>query len=156
MEYEFEAIVYKVGINPCVDVPDRITSALTRDRGFIHVAGRMGGATFAKSLVPVAGGPFRLYVDGAMLKVSGTRTGDRAAFTIRQGSRRERSFEMPDFVREALVQKGLMERFEALTESRRRDALRYLAALKTPEARERNLEKLIAQLKEGSRGVRVP
>jgi uncharacterized protein YdeI (YjbR/CyaY-like superfamily) len=63
---------------------------------------------------------------------------------------------MPDFVREALVQKGLMERFEALTESRRRDALRYLAALKTPEARERNLEKLIAQLKEGSRGVRVP
>ena len=156
MEYEFEGEIYKVGINPCVDVPEEIAAALTRDRGFIHVVGRMGPAEFAKSLVPVAGGPFRLYVDGAMMKASKARVGDRAAFALRQGSRRERPGGMPDFVREALNARGLMERFEAQTESRQRDVLRYLAALKSPEARARNLEKLVKQLESGQRHARVP
>jgi hypothetical protein len=156
MEYEFEAEIYRAGINACVDVPERITSALERDRGFIHVAGRMGGASFSKSLVPVKGGPYRLYVDEKMLKAAGARAAARSVFAIRQGSRREKPYEMPGFVREALAQRALLERFEALSEARRREALRYLAALRSPEARDRNLEKLIRQLEDGLRDVRVP
>lgn len=41
MKFSFTATIYKVGINPCVDVPLRITTKMTATKGYIPVKGKL-------------------------------------------------------------------------------------------------------------------
>ncbi len=40
MAFSFKAKIYKVGINPCVDVPEKISSKLKAGRGYILIPSR--------------------------------------------------------------------------------------------------------------------
>ncbi len=146
-QYKFKATIYKNGINFCVDVPAAITSAFTAVKGYIRIKGTINGFPFTKFLVPVKGGPYRLFVNMGTLKGAKTTTGETAEFVIEQDEEvLEKDFPMPEQLAMLLKEKKLTEAFNALTYHQRKDVLRYLNNIKTTETLEKNIQKVIAQL----------
>ncbi len=146
MKFSFEAKIYKVGINPCVDVPAHITSQMTPSRGYIPIKGKIGKHPFFQTLVTVKNAPFRLYVNGPMLKGSVSKLGDTVKFIIEQ-DHEPKNIPMPLELKNRLNKNGLLPAFENLTPGRKKEILRYLNFLKTKESLARNIDKVIAQLK---------
>jgi hypothetical protein len=147
MKFSFEAKIYKVGINPCVKVPARITDKLIAKKGYIPVKGKINRHSFQQTLVPVKDAGYRLYVNGLMLKGSSTKVGDRVKFTIEQDSKPKTL--PPPMLKEfkkQLDQFDLHPQFQKLTPSQRLEVLRYMSYLKTEEARVRNINKVIKNL----------
>ena len=144
-KFSFEAKIYKVGINPCVDVPLRITDKMIPAKGYIPIKGKIKAHPFQQTLVTVKDSPYRLYVNGPMLKGSGTKLGDKVKFIIEQNF--EPKIEpMPNQFENKLNEKGLMPAFKKLTPGRQKEVLRYLNFLKTEESLTRNIDKVISQL----------
>lgn len=155
--YKFKAEIYQTGINWCVDVPVSVSSKLKADKGYIRIKGTINGFSFDKSLVPVKDRPYRLFVNGIMMKRAGTAIGKVAEFVISEDERKPESvYPMPDFLGKILKKQKLAGAFESMTMSRKKEVLRYIQRLKSPETIERNVQKLIAQLKSGTKDVRVP
>jgi hypothetical protein len=145
---QFRARIYKVGINPYVKVPKTITKNMQPVRGYIPVTGTIDGHAFTQTLVPVKEGPYRLYVNGPMLKASGKTVGQTAEFEIIQdGTPVSQKHPMPEYLSERLQQNKLMNAFERLVPSRRKEIIRYLNYLKTAGARERNICKVLDALR---------
>jgi len=146
--HTFNAIIYKTGINFAVDVPADISSALTVAKGYIRVKGTVNNFPFTKSLVPVKGGPYRLFVNMQTLKGAKTKAGELAGFAIEQGKTDpESEFPMPELLMQQLKQMNLFADFVALPFYRRKEILRYLANIKTNETLVKNIEKVVGQLK---------
>ena len=151
MKHLFTAKIYKVGINPCVKVPYRITEKMTPTRGFIPIKGQIENHFFQQTLVPVKNSNFRLYVNGAMLKGAGIKVGDTVQFKIEQNfASWKKVIRMPSAFRKKLDEGGLHVAFKNLTPSRQKEVLRYLNYLKTEESVNRNIDKVIRQLAVGS------
>lgn len=155
MKFSFEATIYKTGINPCVDVPERITKKLKAIKGYISVKGTINKHAFTQTLVPVKNALYRLYVNGPMLKGTGTTLGDTVKFTIEQSEPQQVSdLPMPVLLKNELKKNALTKTFNALTPYRKKEILKYLGFLKSEEAIERNVAKVIAQLKKtGEAGI---
>jgi len=149
MKFRFRAKIYKVGINLCVDVPRRVTAQMIPSRGYIPVQGRIKEYRFEQTLVPVKNRPYRLYVNGLMLKGSGTALGDSVTFSIEQTAAKRKDSFMPKDLKRKLVETKLMSAFSNLVPSRQKEILRYLNYLKTPEAKARNIDKVLGFLKKG-------
>ena len=147
MVFTFRAKIYKVGINPCVDVPRKITGMMTPLRGYIPVKGNIKDFPFEQTLVPVKNGPYRLYVNGLMLKGSNSKPGDTLTFSVEQTTAKRKDEIMPADLRIELVRAKVMSSFEKLIPSRQKEILRYLNYLKTPQAKARNIDKVISSLK---------
>jgi bacteriocin resistance YdeI/OmpD-like protein/uncharacterized protein DUF1905 len=145
MKFSFASKIYKVGINLFVEVPEQITTRMTPLKGYIPVRGKIKEHAFEQTLVPVKNAPYRLYVNGPMLKGSETKLGDLAKFVIEQNPK-PTIFPMPAELKSKLKSKGLLPAFQKLTPGRRKEILRYLNFLKTPDALLRNIDKVIAQL----------
>jgi len=158
MPFIFKAKIYKVGINPCVEVPERITNRMTAVKGYIPVKGWINQHEFYQTLCPVKNAPYRLYVNGPMLKGSRTKVGDTVTFKIEPGDGplKQYNLEMPKAFKKALSENKLTAAFQSLTPSRRNEIIKYLNFLKSEEALERNIKKVIGQLKNKSSGTRVP
>jgi Domain of unknown function (DUF1905) len=146
MKYSFEATICKAGINPYVDVPLNITGKLVPVKGYIPIKGKINNHLFQQTLVPIKNAAYRLYVNGPMLKGSGTKTGDLAKFVIGQ-EHEPRTVPMPVEFKKELNKHGLLSEFKILTPSRQKEILKYLNFLKTKEALIRNIEKIITHLK---------
>jgi hypothetical protein len=145
--YTFTAQIYKTGINFAVDVPANISSALSVVRGYIRIKGTVNRFSFTKSLVPVKGGPYRLFVNIQTLKGAKIKVGESAEFVIEQdNSDPEQEFPIPDLLMIQLKRKDLLNTFNALSFYRRKEILRYLANVKTKETLEKNIKKVIGQL----------
>lgn len=157
MPFAFKAKIYKVGINLVVKVPVRITRQMEPKRGYIPVKGTLDGFRFQQTLVPVKDNPYRLFVNGMMLKGSGTALGDTATFVIEQNfsTRPRRDSILSAEFRKALTGAGVLNDFKNLTPYRQKETLRYLYYLKSDEARLRNMKKVITQLKAG-KAARIP
>jgi hypothetical protein len=146
MKFSFEARIYKVGINPCVDVPMNITAKMTASKGYIPIKGKIKSYDFQQTLVPVKNAAYRLYVNGPMLKGSDSKVGDQVKFIIEQNP--ELKIEpMPEDLEKKLNENAVMPAFKKLTAGRQKEILRYLNFLKTEEALLRNIDKVISQLK---------
>lgn len=146
---KFSAKIYKIGINPVVDPPDGVLESLFkaagRSRGPVPVTGRLNGCAFVQTLVKYAGA-WRLYINGPMLKDSGLAVGATAEIEI-EFDPRPRSVPIPARFSRALAGNAAAKKaFDELAPSRRKEILRYLASLKTREALERNVERLIRDL----------
>lgn len=151
MAHRFTATIEKEGINPCVPVPQRITDGMQKTKGFIYVKGTINGFPFVQTLMPVKNAPYRLYVNGPMLKGSGLANGDTARFTLAPNPHpEERTPKMLPAFAQQLRKEKLEKVFEGLTASRRKEILRYMSFLKSKEAVARNIVKVIAQLKQGT------
>jgi Domain of unknown function (DUF1905) len=151
MSFSFKAKIYKVGVNPVVEVPYRITAKMKPVKGYIPVKGKIEGHPFVQTLCPVKNAPYRLYVNGPMLKGSQVGVGDIAEFSLVQdhANRDKKVFRMLPALRQALEEHQLHAAFKKQILSRQKETLRYLAMLKTEESVARNIQKVIASLREG-------
>jgi hypothetical protein len=157
VELKFKAKIYKTGINPCVDVPRRITKNLTAVKGYIRVKGTINGFGFKQTLVPVKDSPYRLFVNIPMLKGGETEVGKSATFSIEQNSQApKKEYTMLLMLRFYLKNEKLTSDFNQLTPSRKKDILKYLGNIKTEETMVKNVRKVIDQLKRKVKTVRVP
>jgi hypothetical protein len=118
-------------------------------RGYIPVKGRIKEHRFEQTLVPVKNRPYRLYVNGLMLKGSGSRLGDSVTFSIEQTAAKRKDSLMPKDLKRKLLETNLMSAFSSLVPSRQKEILRYLNYLKTPEAKARNIDRVLGFLKKG-------
>ena len=148
MKFSFDARIYKVGINPCVKVPKTITHQMIPIKGYIPVKGKIERYNFKQTLVPVKNAPYRLYVNGLMLKGANVGVGDTVHFILEQDlDPRSRKVSMPKYFKPQLEKNGVWTNFKNLTLSRQKEMLKYLSYLKTEASRKRNMEKIISGLK---------
>ena len=146
----FKQAIYKIGINPVVDPPEHVMSALFeqagRSKGPIPVRGTINGAPFLQTLVKYRGA-WRLYVNAVMLKASDLAVGDVADIRI-EFDPRPRNVPIPGQFSDALKQdKTARKLFDQLPPSRQKEILSYLGSLVTEQALSRNVERVIAHLK---------
>ena len=104
------------------------------------------------NMMPVGDGSFFLYLHGQVRKASGTKVGDVASLAIEfdEEYRGGPADPMPRwFSGELRGNAAARKGWEGLPPSRRKEILRYLARLKTPEARGRNARKALHVLAGG-------
>jgi len=149
----FSATIYKLGINPVVDPPERVLNAIFkqagRTKGPIPVHGKVNGREFRQTLVKYAG-EWRLYVNGVMLKASGTKVGDEVLIEI-DFDPSPPEVAMPDALAKAFSKDGPARKaFDALAPSRRKEIIRYIGSLKSDGSIERNVKNVIRRLRNGA------
>jgi hypothetical protein len=143
----FSTTIYKLGINPCVDVPERVSKAFGR-RGYVPVEVTLAGHTFRTTLVPRGGGRHRLFINGEMRKAAGVETGDTVHVALRLDTK-SREIPAPEDLLKALrAASGAYQALEELTPYRRREILRWVLDAKTPETRARRIRRVIEHLLE--------
>lgn len=153
----FKAKIYKTGVNAAVDVPPEVTEAMVAEKGYIRIKGTINGFGFMQTLVPVKYALYRLFVNIPMLKGGNAVIGDIAEFVIAQDfTKKEDYYPMLAALEKRLCAEKLTDAFEALSPSRKKDILKYLGYIKTEATLLKNIDKVIAQLREKKTDVRVP
>lgn len=157
MPHQFQAQIYQTGINWYVDVPNEITAQLPKQKGYIKIKGQINCFDFTQTLVPVKNAPYRLFVNYVMMKGGKTALGEIAGFIIEQDTTlEEKRYPIPDLLTKALQENDLEPVFDSLAPSRKKDILKYLSFVKTEATMQKNIAKLIAQLHDKSKNVRIP
>lgn len=98
------------------------------------------------NMMPVGNGDFYLYLHGDVRKASHTKVGDRVRVEIEFDSayRNGPMHPMPSWFRLPLSKNAKAKKaWVALIPSRRKEILRYLSRLKSPEARARNVARAL-------------
>jgi hypothetical protein len=100
------------------------------------------------NMMPTGDGGFFLYLQGQVRKDSGAGVGDEVEVTVEfDEDYRGGPAALPDWFGEALgANPAAREAWDRLTPSRRKEIVRYLSSLKSPEARRRNLERALGVL----------
>lgn len=101
------------------------------------------------NMMPAGDGNFYLYLHGDVRKASSTKVGDtvRVDLGFDSSYRSGPAHLMPAWFKDALdKQAPARKNWDKLVPSRQKEILRYLAALKSPGARARNLERVILML----------
>ncbi|WP_316768859.1 YdeI/OmpD-associated family protein [Pedobacter frigiditerrae] len=157
MKHHFEAKIYKIGINWAVDVPADITAQLKPEKGYIRIKGQINDFDFIQTLVPVKNSLYRLFVNLIMMKGGKTALGEVASFAIEQNEvELVKMYAMPKILSSILEKEKLNDDFNALSEARKKDVLKYLSFIKTEETMMKNINKLIEQLKNKDKNARIP
>lgn len=146
---KFRSKIYVIGINPVVDPPERVLRSILaeagKDKGPIPVRGTINGAEFSQTLVKYAGA-WRLYINGIMLKDSGTALGERIEVEI-EFDPRPRDVPINVELAAALKENKTAKRaFESLAPSRQKEILRYIGSLKSIDTIAKNVDRVISQL----------
>ena len=148
----FKALIKIHGVNPYVLVSAKRASELKPGwRKPMPVLVRINRKPEEPSpinMMPIGDGSFRLYLNGKVRKASGTGVGDRVEVEIQTNSKYKAGLQpLPVWFRAALTENpAAKNNWEALTPSRQKEIVRYLAALKSDEARERNLARALGVL----------
>ncbi len=101
------------------------------------------------NMMPAGDGSFYLYLNGDVRAQAGVSVGDRVRVQIEFDAtyRSGPQHSMPGWFREALKQNpNARKNWDVLIPSRKKEILRYLAALRTSEARSRNLARAMRML----------
>jgi hypothetical protein len=151
MPFTFKARIAQVGINPCVDVPARISRAIDV-RGYVPVAGRLNAAEFRANLVPLGGMRHRLYLNSDMRTRAAVGVGDRVEITFEIDSRPRPVRLTPQLARALAADPAARAQWDALVPSQRKEVLAYLNSLKRVESIERNVAKVVAKLRRRGSG----
>ncbi|MEW6035854.1 MAG: DUF1905 domain-containing protein [Candidatus Micrarchaeota archaeon] len=151
----FSAKVRRVGVNPCVYVPEGIVLKLhgeAKKKGPVPVRGKLQGKPFRTTVVRYRHA-WLLYLNGDMRRESGVSPGDWADIEVRLDSE-PRAEPMPKALAAALADdRDAGAAFRELAPSHRKEILRYLNYLKTQEALGRNIRKVIRFLKAKKAGT---
>jgi len=145
--HRFVAVIYRVGILRCVSVPEQVCARLGRGRArTLPVVATVAGQTTRTSLLPAAGGNYRLFLNRAMRKASAADTGDPIGVTLRL-DRASREMPVPEDFAAALAcapeaRTYFLEKSTAL----RREVLRYIQQAKVAETRARRIRNCIRVL----------
>jgi hypothetical protein len=153
----FNAVIQIRGVNPYVLVSRARAKAIKSGwRKPMPVLVRVNGKPqdgWRINMMPVGDGRFYLYLHGEVRKASTTGVGDRVRVEVwfdaeyRNGPQHA----MPAWFRKALVGNPTAKaNWKKLIPSRQKEVLRYFANLKSPGAQQRNLDRAIRALSEGS------
>jgi hypothetical protein len=147
----FVAEIKILNANPFVYVsPARATSIKPGWRKPLPVLVRINGQPKKKpwriNMMPIGGGDFYLYLHGDVRRASRTKVGDRVRVDVEFDSayRNGPMHPMPSWFRIALSRNARAKAaWNRLIPSRKKEILRYLSRLKSPEARARNVAKAL-------------
>jgi antitoxin component of MazEF toxin-antitoxin module len=147
-EGEFRARLIRptgVGTWTFAPIPERVRDAL-KLRARLRVTGTIDGAPFRSSLMPRGGGSLFVVVPQALREQIQKSQGQVVDIALRLDARPVRLVIPPD-LRRALG--DLRPRFEALTPSRRKAFLEWIASAKRPETRARRLLQSVEMVRRG-------
>lgn len=143
----FSVRVRKIGINPVVEIPEDVGSALGVE-GVTPVCGLLEDTPIRGTFVPAGDGRYRLFLNTAMREAAEIGVGDTVRLALARDER-PRETVIPDDLRRMLEEEGsLLREFESLTPSRRREFVVWLEDAKRPETREGRLARILAHLVE--------
>jgi|SRR5215831_6485009 len=141
------------GINPYVAVSAARAAAIKpKWRRPMPVLVRINGkpaTPWRVNMMPTGTGSFYLYLHGDVRKASDTKVGDsvRVAITFDAKYKNGPLERMPTWFKAALIANPLAYRnWRKLIPSRKKEIIRYLARLKSVDARERNLRRALTVL----------
>lgn len=142
----FRAEIEIIGINPFVFVPDKILQQIVKQagksKGHIPIKGTVNDKPYKQTLVKYSGA-WRLYINTTMLKNSPKRLGETIEVTVKFDPE-SREIQPPvNFMKALAKNKSAKIIFDRLPPSRKLEIVRYLANLKTEEAREKNSNRAI-------------
>jgi len=152
----FTALIRKEDINPYVDPPLGTGEKLGRKGGVIPVKVLLEGKPFRANLVPLGekrtkaapGKHHRLYLNGPMRKAAGKETDDRIRVVLALDLK-PRVEPLPKALGVKLKRDWRARKtFEKLSPSHQKELKRYLNHLKSREALERNVDKVMRYLRE--------
>lgn len=145
----FSSTVFKLGINPCVDVPEDVLHALFaqagKDKGPIPVKGSLNGREFRQTLVKYSGS-WRLYLNAEMRRAAKIDVGDHASVIIAFDPEPRIEVMPPSFASALAQNEDAKVAFAKLVPSHQKEILRYLNFMKSEEALARNIEKVVQYL----------
>lgn len=146
----FAAVIQVIGINPYVLVSAERAARLKAGwRKPMPVVAWINGQPtegWRINMMPVGDGNFYLYLHGNVRKVSKTGVGDTVEIRVKFDPNYKNGpmHPMPDWFSIPLFKNAAAKKgWDALTPSRQKEILRYLAGLKSDEARERNIAKAL-------------
>jgi hypothetical protein len=141
----FAAKLERVDINPCVSVPNSISTTF-KMRGFIPVELKLKDSHHIANLVPQGGGKYRLYINGPMLSATGWKVGGMVGISLRYDPKPRIEPTNESLVMQMAKHPEAAKLFNKLSASRKKEINRYLNNLKSIDAVERNVKKLINAL----------
>jgi hypothetical protein len=101
------------------------------------------------NMMPLGDGSFRLYLQTTVRRASGTQVGDTVQAEVRFDAKYRGGLQhpMPAWFRQPLrANRKAWAAYQALIPSRKKEILRYLAQLKSPDARKRNVARALRAL----------
>ena len=127
-----------------ISVPPEVIAALgTKKR--VAVKATLNGYTYRTTVAPY-NGVFMLPVAAEHRDAAGIKAGDEIEVTLAVDEE-PRTVEVPDELAAALAQKpGAREAFDRLSYTIRKEHARQVTDAKTPETRQRRIEKIVSQL----------
>jgi len=152
----FRAKIEIKGINPYVLVSAARAARLRKGwRKPLPVRVRVNGKpenAWRINMIPAGDGSFYLYLHAEVRRASRTKEGDVVAVELEfdEEYRSGPTHPMPEWFSDALGENPRAKKaWSELIPSRQKEILRYMSSLKTPEARERNLQRALSVLSGG-------
>jgi hypothetical protein len=147
----FVALIRIFNGNPFVHVSAARAKAIKPDwRKPLPVLVRINGhprpAPWRINMMPIGGGDFYLYLHGDARRASDTKVGDKVRVEVQFDAsyRNGPMHPMPSWFRGPLTKNARAKKgWSALIPSRKKEILRYLSRLKSPEARARNVARAL-------------
>ncbi|MEP7286652.1 MAG: YdeI/OmpD-associated family protein [Chloroflexota bacterium] len=129
-----------------ISVPPEIIAELGKQkRPKVKVS--LNGYTY-RSTVALYGDVFMLPVSQEHRAATGLKAGDTIEVTL-ELDLEPRTVEIPDDLKAALSEKaGMLETFEKLSDSKRKEFVRQVNDAKTPETRTRRIARIVAKMSE--------
>jgi hypothetical protein len=154
----FRATIRIRGINPFVAVSaaraSRIKPGWRKPLPVVvRVNGKPAEEPWRINMMPAGDGSFYLYLHGDVRRASGTKVGDVVTVEVAFDSayRGGPLTPIPARLRNALrANPPAAAAWKALSPSRQKEIVRYLVALKSAEARERNVVRVLRMLSKGA------
>lgn len=154
----FFSVIRMEGINPYVDPPLDSARKLGRDGGVVPVNVKLDSSPklFQANLMPLGpkrtraakGRHHRLYLHGIMRKAVGKDIGDRIKVELSLDTRSRAEPMNPSLLREMKKDAKAKAVFERFSPSHQKELNRYLNHLKSAEALQRNVDKVMVYLRE--------
>ena len=149
----FRAKIYKIGVNRCVDTPERVSRALGSEK-YIPVKGHVEDMAIRSTLVPRGDGKHRLFIHSRIWRKLGVDTGDTISVSLER-DRALRDVELPEDIANALRQhRDAQTAFDALTTAMRRSFVAFILEAKKPETRKKRVQQGIKRIIEYKKGKR--
>lgn len=146
----FKATLYSVGVNRCVDVPEKFSSALGGEK-YIPVRATIDSHVFSTRLVPRSHGRHRLFVHSRIFKALGVDRGDQITVTLSKDTTPV-EIVLPEDIADAFGRNNEAKAaFESLTVAGQQQFIRWINECKTESTRERRIQTGMDRLLDNAR-----
>ncbi len=137
----FNATIYKVGMNYCVDTPAEVSRALSA-AARVPVLGAADGHEFRTNMTRRADGRHRVFLNAEVRSTAEVGEGDAVAIELRLDAGPSEP-PVPEDLRAALGRvEGAMDALRSMPPGMRRDAMRFIEGARRPETRAKRVEQI--------------